>query len=312
MSLPSLSQQEQLPNTVFGWSIRESGATATMGLPDESVMIGLGENIYGARANGNVASLFSRGGVNLPDDIHKQPIVLGVKSHFPVAFMIISTPDHEGVAKVGSLNLRVWRGDSLVGEAIEQGAGGVNSGLTRTVLYGIFLRRDPPIMLTGDNARVAKTIAQTANVTDVRADLLPESKVTAIRELIQQHGQVAMVGDGVNDAPALANATVGIAMGAGGTDVALETADIALMSDDLSKLPFAVALSRQSRAIIRQNLWIALGVIAILVPSTLFVSPAWASRSYFMKAARCLSSPLRYDCCATRREMRLFTLLDPV
>ena len=126
------------------------------------------------------------------------------------------------------------------------------------------------IMLTGDNARVAKTIAQNAGVTDTRADLLPEQKVAAIQELLQQHGRVAMVGDGVNDAPALANATVGIAMGAGGTDAALETADVALMGDDLSKLPFAVALSRQSRAIIRQNLWIALGVIAILVPSTLF------------------------------------------
>ena len=126
------------------------------------------------------------------------------------------------------------------------------------------------IMLTGDNARVAQTIAADAGVTDVRADLLPEHKVDAIKELLQEHGQVAMVGDGVNDAPALANATVGIAMGAGGTDVALETADVALMGDDLSKLPFAVALSRQSRAIIRQNLWIALGVIALLVPSTLF------------------------------------------
>ena len=125
------------------------------------------------------------------------------------------------------------------------------------------------IMLTGDNARVAATIAENAGVTEVRADLLPEHKVDAIKELLREHGQVAMVGDGVNDAPALANATVGIAMGAGGTDVALETADVALMADDLSKLPYAVALSRQSRAIIKQNLWIALGVIAILVPSTL-------------------------------------------
>ncbi len=126
------------------------------------------------------------------------------------------------------------------------------------------------VMLTGDNARVANTIAQHANVTDVRADLLPEHKVAAIKELMERYGAVAMVGDGVNDAPALANSTVGIAMGAGGTDVALETADVALMSDDVSKLPFAVGLSRQARAIIRQNLWISLGVIAILVPSTLF------------------------------------------
>jgi Cd2+/Zn2+-exporting ATPase len=126
------------------------------------------------------------------------------------------------------------------------------------------------IMLTGDNARVAKNIAQTAGVTDFRGDLMPEDKVTAIKELLQKHGQVAMVGDGVNDAPALATATVGIAMGAGGTDVALETADVALMADDMTKLPFAVGLSRQSRTIIKQNLWISLGVIALLMPSTLF------------------------------------------
>jgi Cd2+/Zn2+-exporting ATPase len=126
------------------------------------------------------------------------------------------------------------------------------------------------IMLTGDNARVAQNIAGHAGLTEVRSDLMPENKVTVIKELLEQHGKVAMIGDGVNDAPALANATVGIAMGAGGTDVALETADVALMADDLSKLPFAVALSRQSRAIIRQNLWISLGVIFLLVPSTLF------------------------------------------
>ncbi len=125
------------------------------------------------------------------------------------------------------------------------------------------------IMLTGDNARVAQCIASAAGVTEVRADLLPEDKVSAIQELLREHGQVAMVGDGVNDAPALATATVGIAMGAGGTDVALETADVALMADDLRKLPFAVALSRQSRRVIQQNLFISLGVIALLVPSTL-------------------------------------------
>ncbi|MDF2441293.1 MAG: Zn2+/Cd2+-exporting ATPase [Abditibacteriota bacterium] len=125
-------------------------------------------------------------------------------------------------------------------------------------------------MLTGDNARVAQVVAQQAGIDEFRAGLLPEQKMSAIRELQQQHGQVAMVGDGVNDAPALANATVGIAMGASGTDVALEVADVALMADDLSRLPFAVALSRQSRRIIRQNLWISLSVIALLVPSTLF------------------------------------------
>ena len=126
------------------------------------------------------------------------------------------------------------------------------------------------VMLTGDNAKVAAHLAPQVGVTDVRADLLPENKVSAIQELQREFGGVAMIGDGVNDAPALANADVGIAMGAGGTDVALETADVALMADDLSKLPFAVGLSRQAKSIIRQNLWISLGVIALLVPSTLF------------------------------------------
>ena len=126
------------------------------------------------------------------------------------------------------------------------------------------------VMLTGDNAKVAAHLSPQVGVTDVRADLLPENKVSAIQELQREFGGVAMIGDGVNDAPALANADVGIAMGAGGTDVALETADVALMADDLSKLPFAVGLSRQAKNIIRQNLWISLGVIALLVPSTLF------------------------------------------
>ena len=121
------------------------------------------------------------------------------------------------------------------------------------------------IMLTGDNARSASAIANEIGLTEFRADLMPENKLTIIRELVKEYGQVAMIGDGVNDAPALANATVGIAMGGAGTDVALETADVALMGDDLSKLPFAVGLGRATRAIIIQNLSIALGVIALLI-----------------------------------------------
>ncbi len=121
------------------------------------------------------------------------------------------------------------------------------------------------IMLTGDNARSASAIANEVGLTEFRADLMPENKLTIIRELVKEYGQVAMIGDGVNDAPALANATVGIAMGGAGTDVALETADVALMGDDLSKLPFAVGLGRATRAIIIQNLSIALGVIALLI-----------------------------------------------
>ncbi len=121
------------------------------------------------------------------------------------------------------------------------------------------------IMLTGDNARTAAHIAKLAGIDEVRADLMPEDKLTVIRALVQEHEVVAMVGDGVNDAPALANATVGIAMGGAGTDVALETADIALMGDDLSKLPFAVGLGRATRAVIMQNLVIALSVVAVLI-----------------------------------------------
>jgi Cd2+/Zn2+-exporting ATPase len=121
------------------------------------------------------------------------------------------------------------------------------------------------IMLTGDNAGVAEAIARQAGISDYRAGLMPEDKLDAIRELIGRYGRVGMVGDGVNDAPALANATVGIAMGGAGTDVALETADVALMADDLAKLPFAVGLGRATRAIIIQNLALALGVIAMLV-----------------------------------------------
>lgn len=121
------------------------------------------------------------------------------------------------------------------------------------------------VMLTGDNETVARRIGKELGMTDVRAELLPDDKLAAIHQLEKTHGAIAMLGDGVNDAPALATATVGIAMGGAGTAVALETADVALMADDLSRLPFAVGLSRASRAIIQQNLAVSLGIIALLI-----------------------------------------------
>jgi len=121
------------------------------------------------------------------------------------------------------------------------------------------------VMLTGDNEEVGKNIANQVGLTEVQAELMPEDKLNIIKQLDSKYESIAMIGDGVNDAPALATATVGIAMGGAGTAVALETADVALMGDDLGKLPFAVGLSRFSRQIIQQNLLISFGVIALLV-----------------------------------------------
>lgn len=123
------------------------------------------------------------------------------------------------------------------------------------------------IMLSGDNQQVANAVAQVVGLDEAWGDLMPDDKVAAIKKLSAQEG-VAMVGDGVNDAPAMAHSTVGIAMGAAGSDVALETADVALMSDDLNHLPFVVGLSRQTSRIIRQNLWFSLSMVAFLVPAT--------------------------------------------
>ncbi|MGE0347369.1 MAG: heavy metal translocating P-type ATPase, partial [Gemmatimonadales bacterium] len=123
----------------------------------------------------------------------------------------------------------------------------------------------PLVMLTGDHAGVGDAIGRELGLDEVRADLMPADKVTAMRELLARHGAVAMVGDGVNDAPALAAATVGIAMGGAGTAAALETADAALMGDDLGRLPFAIGLARRTRTILRQNLVIAAGMMLVLL-----------------------------------------------
>lgn len=128
------------------------------------------------------------------------------------------------------------------------------------------------IMLTGDNAATAQAVAANAGVDEYRAELLPQDKLTAMQELLTKYGKVAMVGDGINDAPALALSTVGIAMGGAGTDTALETADIALMADDLSKLPFTIRLSRKALAVIRQNITFSLLIKAVAI---LAVFPGW-------------------------------------
>lgn len=134
------------------------------------------------------------------------------------------------------------------------------------------------IMISGDNQRVATAVATAVGLSEARGDLMPEDKVETIRALKAEQ-PVAMVGDGVNDAPAMASASVGVAMGAAGSDVALETADVALMADDLSHLPFAIGLSRQARSIIRQNVFVSLSVVALLVPATILglgIGPAVA------------------------------------
>lgn len=134
------------------------------------------------------------------------------------------------------------------------------------------------IMLTGDSEVVSGAISRELGLDEFRANLKPSEKTEAVKELEQRYGSVAMIGDGINDAPALAQATIGIAMGAAGTDVAIETADVALMADDLTKVPYAILMGKRARKISRQNIIFALMVLALLIPSALIgiLSVAWA------------------------------------
>jgi Cd2+/Zn2+-exporting ATPase len=124
---------------------------------------------------------------------------------------------------------------------------------------------DRIVMLTGDNRATAEAVGSETGVDEVQAELLPEDKVRAVEELIAQIGATAMLGDGINDAPALASASVGVAMGAVGSDAAIETADIALMSDDLSRVPWLVRHSRRTLSVIKQNIAASIGVKAVFI-----------------------------------------------
>lgn len=164
----------------------------------------------------------------------------------------------------GKTVMFVQRGDRLLGLVAVADRPRDNARATMDSLRSLGVRE--LVMLTGDNPRVAGAIAAEVGIDDFRAGLLPRDKLAAIEEIGERVGNVGMLGDGVNDAPALARASVGIAMGAAGTDVALETADVALMADDPGVLPFAIGLGRRTRRVITENLVVALGVVAVLVP----------------------------------------------
>lgn len=224
--------------------------------------------------SGDVESLTGRG---LRASVNGQPILIGNRKLMDEAKVTVPADAQQKIEMLqsaGKTIMLVARDNQLAGVIAVADTLRAEAATTMHALKRIGIQET--VMLTGDNARVASAIAEKVGLSTFRADLLPEDKLIAIRELNGEWGQTAMVGDGVNDAPALANATVGIAMGGAGTDVALETADVVLMSDDLSKLPFAVSLGRATRAIIRQNLFISLGVIVFLILASLM---GWAAIS---------------------------------
>jgi Cd2+/Zn2+-exporting ATPase len=184
--------------------------------------------------------------VSVPDDIEQQMKNLETQGH--TAMIVLKEQQYLGIIAI----MDVARKEA-------------KSTLERLKKVGI----RNMIMLTGDNQKVADAIAASIGITEAHGNLLPEQKVAFIKSLAEQEGKVVMVGDGVNDAPAMAKSTIGIAMGAAGSDVALETADIALMADKLDNLPFTIGLGKKAKQIIRQNLLISLGMVLILVPLTI-------------------------------------------
>ncbi len=190
--------------------------------------------------------LFTEKNNQLPDDIKKQV---------------------EDLESKGNTTMIVQQDDKYIGIVTLMDVARADAKEALVQLNKLGIRK--MVMLTGDNQKVAEAIAKEIGITEAWGNLMPEQKVAAIEKLRVSEKEVAMVGDGVNDAPAMAKSTVGIAMGAAGSDVALETADIALMADKLENLPFAIGLSKKARGIIKQNLVISLGMVVILIPLTI-------------------------------------------
>jgi Cd2+/Zn2+-exporting ATPase len=221
--------------------VRQAEAQSLAYRPAEEFRAVLGRGaqgtVYGATARVGSPALFTGAGIVLPERAAVEAARLEQAGN--TVMLVHGAPRPGGAAEMLGL---VAVADTIRPDAAQATAQLKEAGIKRTV------------MLTGDNERTARAIAEQAGVDEVRANLLPEDKVAAIEKLIEEYGRVGMVGDGVNDAPALARATVGIAMGGAGTDQALETADIVLMGDDLLKLPFAIRLSRMTMAVLRQNI----------------------------------------------------------
>lgn len=220
----------------------------------------------------NIAALMARG---VKADVNGETVHIGNRRLFKELTGEIPAEILEQMRRLevdGHTAMIVHKGDRYLGMIAVMDVARQEAKPTLAKLKKLGIRR--MIMLTGDNQQVADAVANTIGITDPMGNLLPEDKVNAIEKLRAEEGKVAMVGDGVNDAPAMAKSTVGIAMGAAGSDVALETADIALMADKLDNLPFAIGLSRQAKRIIKQNLWTSLGIVAILIPATIM---GWAN-----------------------------------
>lgn len=247
-------------------------AVAVEGLSDHplaSAIVQGGKERLGTKSIPEATELKALTGRGVQATVDGQPVFIGNRALFDEQKTLTDAvrKQTDELEAGGHTAMIVRQGDKFLGILGVMDTPRPEAKHTLSDLKELGIRR--MIMLTGDNQRVADAIAKEVGLTDALGDLLPEAKVEAVQKLREQEGKVAMVGDGVNDAPAMAKSTVGIAMGAAGSDVALETADIALMGDQLEKLPFAIGLSRAARRIIRQNLYISLGMVALLIPLTI-------------------------------------------
>ena len=229
-----------------------------------------GEEMIGTRSKPQATNVRNLVGRGVQAELDGQQVWIGKVEMFGAdGIPSLTEPALEAVERLrqsGRTTMIVRRGDRDLGAIglLDTPREGVKEALQELKQMGI----ERMIMISGDHRRVAEAVAKQVGLDEAWGDLMPDDKVQAIKNL-RITSKVAMVGDGVNDAPAMANSSVGIAMGAAGSDVALETADIALMGDDIRQLPFAVGLSRHTKSIIRQNLFVSLGIVAILVPSTM-------------------------------------------